>query len=98
MVTLSLTRSRVAAVLRGAADDVRERGWSRDKRSVIFAVDAACGYVGQPDTPEEELSLAAWDALGAYLGMDVERWETQPFLCQEAVLRVLEDAAKAVTS
>jgi hypothetical protein len=96
MVTLSLTRSRIASVLRGAAEDVRERGWSRDNRSLIFAIDAAAGYIGLPDTPEEELSVAAWDALADHLGMDAPEWEATQGRTQDDVLAALEAAAQAV--
>lgn len=96
MVTLSLTRSRIVAVLRGAAEDVRARGWSRDNRSLIFAIDAAAGYIGLPDTPEEGLSVAAWDALAEHLGMDAPEWEAAQGRTQDDVLAALRATAEQV--
>jgi hypothetical protein len=97
MVTLSLTRSRVAAALLAAAADVRAWGWDLEWRPLIHAIDAACGFQ-RTDTPEEDLSIAAWDALAAHVGADVPDWEQTPGRTRAEVLAALEATAQEVAS
>lgn len=100
MVTLSVTRSRVAAVLNGTADLLQVEGWDPERNSVIFAIDRAAGYVpgkGSPDA--EQTTLDAWDALVTHLGEQlVVPWERQAGRTQLQVLHALRQAAQAVTS
>lgn len=104
MVTLSVTRSRVAGVLRGAADLAGCCGWdpARD-RSLVALIDQAIGLIpgkGSPDA--EETSIAAWAALAEHLGVDIDtvdfprEWEQQPGRTADEVRAALYGAAQAL--
>jgi hypothetical protein len=99
MVTLSVTRSRVAAVLNGTADLLEAEGWDPERNSVIFAIDRAAGYVpGKGSKDAEEATLQAWDALVTHLDEQlVVPWERTPGRTQLQVVSALRGAAKAVT-
>jgi hypothetical protein len=98
MVTLSVTRSRIAAVLEATADLLEAEGWDPHQNPVIFAIDRAAGYVpgkGSPDA--EQATLDAWDALVAHLGEQlVVRWETKSGHTQRQILHALRTAAEQV--
>ncbi|GHD70491.1 hypothetical protein GCM10010317_077880 [Streptomyces mirabilis] len=98
MVTLSVTRSRVADALDGAQALLEAKGWDPLQYPVAAAIDEAAGYVpgkGAPDA--EQITLDAWDALVAQLGDQcIEEWEKAPGRTQLQVLTALQGAAKAV--
>lgn len=99
MVTLSVTRSRVADVLAGAADLVAMEGWDpdRDSSSLVAAIDLSIGLTPGKGTPDaEDTSLAAWDALTNNLGQDPRDWELKPGRTQAEVEAALRGAAAAV--
>lgn len=101
MVTLSVTRSRVAAVLNRTADLLEAEGWDPERNSVIFAIDRAADYVpgkGAPDS--EQTTLDAWDALVAHLDEQlVVPWERAAGRRQDEIIAALRGAAaKAVTA
>lgn len=100
MVTISVTRSRIAAVLNGTADLLEAEGWDPERNAIIFAIDRAAGYVpgkGSPDA--EETTLAAWDALVTHLGERlVVPWERTPGRTQLQVVTALRGAAAEVTA
>ena len=77
MVTLSVTRSRIAAVLRAAGDLVGCCGWDPERdRSLVALIDQAIGMVPGKTTPDaEDTSTAAWEALTAHLAADPREWE-----------------------
>ncbi|MGW3196244.1 DUF6197 family protein [Streptomyces sp. NPDC001118] len=98
MVTLSVTRSRIAAVLAGAASIVAADGWHPEYQPVMRAIDQAAGFVpgkGSPDA--EDTTLAAFDALSSYLSCPVGTWERMPGLTAADVEEALREAAQAVT-
>ena len=99
MVTLSVTRSRIAHVLARAADDLGATGWNPDANTIIDAIDRAAGFVpgnGSPDA--EATSLAAWEALRAYrCTPDARKWETRPGLTQAEVLDALRAASEEMS-
>jgi hypothetical protein len=105
MVTLSVTRSRVAGVLRSAADLAGCCGWdpARD-RSLVALIDQAIGLTpGKGSKDAEETAVAAWAALSAHLGADTDdveaprEWELKPGRTAEQVRDALYGAAaKAV--
>ena len=99
MVTLSLTRSRIAAVLNDAASLLEAEGWDPVRNSVVHAIDEVAGFVpgaGSPDV--EEVTLQAFDALSTYLRCPAETWERIPRTTQADVVDALREAATAVTS
>jgi hypothetical protein len=100
MVTLSVTRSRVAAVLRDTADLLEAEGWDPRINPVVSAIDRAAGYVpGVGSTDGEQTTLEAWDALVTYLGNQlVVPWERDPSRTQVQVLHAIRSAAKAVAA
>lgn len=99
MVTLSVTRSRVAAVLRDAAGLLEQVGWDPERTSLMGAIDQAAGFVpGCGTVDEEAATLEAWDALVTHLGTPlVVRWEHAPGRTQAEVLAALRAAADAVS-
>lgn len=98
MVTLSVTRFRVASVLRGAADLVGCRGWDPDRHSLVVLIDKAIGLIPGKGTPDaEETSIAAWEILTAHLGSDPRDWEQQPGRDADEVQAALHGAAEAVS-
>lgn len=104
MVTLSVTPSRIASVLRGTADLLEAEGWDPYLNSVIFAIDRAAGYVpGKGSSDAERATLDAWDALVTHLGEHlgehlVVLWERHPERTQAEVLATLRGAAQAVAT
>ncbi|NUP38944.1 MAG: hypothetical protein HOY76_18495 [Streptomyces sp.] len=100
MVTISVTRSRIAAVLRDTAALLEAEGWDPERNSVMDAIDRAAGYVpGKGSTDAEETTLAAWDALVTHLGEQlVVPWERTPGRTQLQVLHALRTAADEVTA
>jgi hypothetical protein len=99
MVTLSVTRSRVAAVLTDTAALLEAEGWHPHRNSIIFAIDRAASYVpgkGAPDA--EQMTLDAWDALATHLGGLVVVWERTPGRTQRQVLHALRAAAVEVVA
>lgn len=98
MVTLSVTRSRVAAVLNQTANLLEVEGWDPDRNSVIFAIDRAAGYTPGKGTPDaEQTTLDAWDALVIHLGEQlVVPWEKAPGRTQRQILHALRTAAAEV--
>lgn len=99
MVTLSVTRSRVAAVLGRTADLLEAEGWDPHTNPVVSAIDRAAGYVpGNGSVDAEQTTLDAWDALVTHLGNQlVVPWEMDPQRTQLQVLWAIRSAAKAVT-
>lgn len=93
MVTLSVTRFRIAGVLVDAADLLAEEGWHPEANPVWRAIDRAAGYEpGSGPSEGESLSLAAWDALSAHLGDEWPlAWELER--TQAEVLAALRDSA-----
>ncbi|GGM05850.1 hypothetical protein GCM10010099_22520 [Streptomyces cinereus] len=100
MVTLSVTRSRVAAVLRGTADLLEAEGWDPLLNPIMSAIDRAAGYVpGAGSTDAEEATLQAWDALVTHLGDQlVMPWERAPGRTPLQVLTALRATANEVTA
>lgn len=101
MVTLSVTRSRVAAVLGSAESLLKAEGWDPLLNPVITAIDRAAGYTpgkGSPDA--EQATLDAWELLARHLNVaSVGEWEREPGRTQLQVLAALHGAAaKAVTA
>ena len=98
MVTLSVTRSRVASVLRDTASLLEAEGWDPERNSVIFAIDRAAGYVPGKGTPDaEQTTLDAWDALVTHLGEQlVVPWERTPGRTPLQVMTALRRAADEV--
>ena len=98
MVTLSVTRSRIAAVLNRAADVVETEGWHPLRNPVMQAIDQAADFVpGKGGRDAEDTTLQAFDALSAYLMCPVGTWERIPGTTQADVVEALREAAKAVT-
>jgi hypothetical protein len=99
MVTLTVTRSRVAAVLGRAADVVGADGWDPLRMPVMHHIDQAAGFVpGKGGADAEDTTLQAFDALSTYLRCPAETWERIPGVTQADVVEALREAAKAVTS
>lgn len=100
MVTLSVTRSRVAAVLRATANLLEAEGWDARRNSVMDAIDRAAGYVpgkGSPDA--ERTTIDAWDALVTHLGEQlVVPWERTPGRTQAQVVAALRGAAEGLVA
>ncbi|MFJ9027584.1 hypothetical protein ACIRQP_03510 [Streptomyces sp. NPDC102274] len=99
MLTLSVTRSRITAVLHQAADLLNEEGWDPRRNPVIFAIDRAAGFTTPGiDLAAEETTLRAWDALVVHLGEQlVVPWENEPGRTQDEVLAALRTAAEELT-
>lgn len=99
MVTLSLTRSRVAAVLSAAADNFRAEQWDPYLNPLMTALDTAANCVpGKTGAFSEEATIAAWDALEAHLGQWPGDWERTAGRRQDEVVAALRGAAaKAAT-
>lgn len=93
MVTLSVTRSRIAGVLKAAADLLETEGWHPEANPAWLAIDRAAGYVpGAGPSDGESLSLAAWDALSVHLGGEwPQAWELER--TQTEVLAALRASA-----
>lgn len=107
MVTLSLTRSRIAGVLFRAAGVLGLEGWdpSSDQHSLMGVIDRAIGLVpGKGSQDAAETSLAAWEALAAHLGVErtawefPREWEQQPGRTEAEVLDALRGAAAGVVA
>lgn len=100
MVTLTLTRTRVAAVLTAAADAFRSQPWEPHRNPLMTAIDDAAGFVpGKGSVESEAASLAAWDALAAHLGVWPGDWERKAGRTQDEVEAALRGAAStAVTA
>lgn len=96
MVTLSVTRSRIAAVLNGTADLLQVEGWDPERNSVMVAIDRAAGYVPGCGTPDaEQTTLDAWQQLADYLDVaSVLSWERMTCRTQRQVLAALAGAAR----
>jgi hypothetical protein len=99
MVTLSVTRSRVAAVLAGAGSLLESEGWDPLHNPVILAIDRAAGFTpGKSSSDAEETTLAAWQQLADHLdAASVSGWERETGRTQMQVLNALRQAATAVT-
>jgi len=104
MVTLSVTRSRVAAVLNRAAVLLETEGWEPLQNPLILAIDTAAGW-SRPDGDRvaEELAWEAYHALSQHLfrvrildGEPVADWEQAPGRTQADVVAALRAAAGAV--
>lgn len=102
MVTLSVTRSRIASVLRRAAVDLAD--WDAHMNPMVAAIDRAADYCpGSPDIAAEDVSVQAWDAVLAHLLISegvheeqVAHWETRPYRVAADLNRALLAAAKEV--
>lgn len=99
MVTLSLTRSRVAAVLSAAADAFTSEPWHPHLNPLMTALDSAAGCVpGKTGQLSEEATIAAWDVLENHLGQWPGDWERKVGRRQDEVVAALRGAAaKAIT-
>lgn len=106
MVTLSVTRSRVAAALAGAADGLETTGWDPLSNTLMLAIDRAAGW-SRPDGDRvaEELAWEAYHALTQHLfrvqvldGEPLADWERHPGRTQADVLAALRAAAKQVVA
>lgn len=101
MVTLSVTRSRVANVLTGTASLLEAEGWDAHRNRIMPTIDRAAGFVPGKGTPDaEQTTLEAFETLADHLGVaSVGEWEQTPGRMQLQVLAALHGAAaKAVTS
>ncbi|MFJ4785065.1 hypothetical protein [Streptomyces sp. NPDC088794] len=99
MVTLSLTRSRIAAVLADAATLLEADGWDPHTNRLMGAIDQAAGFTpGSGSTDAEQATLNAWETLTRHLNVDcVSAWEQAPGRTALQVLSALHGAAaKAV--
>ena len=97
MVTLSVTRTRVAGVLAAAADSFNDRPWDPHLNPLMTAIDTAAGYVpGKGARDAEDASLAAWDLLAQHLGVWPGDWERATGRSQDDVQAALREAAGAV--
>ena len=100
MVTLSVTRSRVAGVLSAAADAFKSEPWDPYLNPLMTALDAAADCVpGKTSSDSEATTVAAWDALEAHLGQWPGDWERTAGRTQLEVEAALRGAAgKAAVS
>ena len=104
MVTLSVTRSRVARVLNQAASLLEIDSWDPLQNPLMLAIDEAAGW-DKPgvDDSAEETTLQAWEALSAHLCPDwalhvnwLGQWEHESSRTQAEVVAALRAAAEAV--
>jgi len=99
MVTLSVTRSRIAGVLTAAADAFATEAWDPNLNPLMTALDDAANCVPGKSTPDaESTTIAAWDALEAHLGQWPGDWERTAGRTQAEVETALRDAAKRAVS
>lgn len=99
MVTLSVTRSRVAEVLATAADYFDTAAWDPYLNPLMSAIDEAAGFVPGKNRDAEDASLAAWDALAVHLGDQWPGdWERTPGRTQVDVQAALRGAAGKAAS
>lgn len=104
MVTLSVTRSRVARVLDWAASLLEIDGWDPLRNPLMLAIDEAAGWEKPGiDESAEETTLQAWEALSAHLCPDwalhvnwLGEWEHRSDRTQADVVAALRAAAGAV--
>lgn len=97
MVTLSVTRSRVAGVLAVAAAIVTVDGWHPLQAPLMRAIDAAAGYVpGKGGRDAEETTLAAYDALSAHLQCPAGAWERIPGITAADVAEAMRETAQVM--
>lgn len=93
MVTLSLTRSRVAGLLGQTASDILAHGWDPTRATLAAAIDRALGYwPGKGTVADETLTVAAWEALADYLGAEPHDWERAVGRTQTEVVAALLEA------
>lgn len=93
MVSLSLTRSRVAALLGRTATDVLTHGWDPLRAPLTAALDRSAGFwPGQGSVADETLTLAAWEALADYLRAEPHEWERKTGRSKAEVIEALYGA------
>lgn len=100
MVTLSVTRSRVADVLARAEQLLHAEGWHPLDNPIVNAIDRAAGYVPGAGSPDgEQTTLEAWELLADHLRVaSVALWERETGRTRLQVHAALHGAAaKAVT-
>lgn len=99
MVTLSVTRSRVAAVLARAADLLGGETWDAYLNPMLGAIDRAANFVpGSNAKDAEATSLAAWDAVAQYLVDEYpQEWERRTGRTKAEVLDALRAASEEVS-
>jgi len=103
MVTLSVTRSRVAATLGGAAEVIAVEGWDPLLAPIAEAVDVAAGFTpGKGSTNAEDVTVLALEMLADHLALGAPDgsgdepltvWERQPGRTEADVLAALRGAA-----
>jgi hypothetical protein len=103
MVTLSVTRSRVAATLARAATILATEGWDPLRSPIADAIDRAAGFTpGKSSTNGEEVTVLALDMLTGHLALGtpdgsgdepLTLWERQPGRSEVDVLAALRGAA-----
>ena len=98
MVTLSVTRSRVAGVLGDAAALLEAEGWDALRNPIMTAIDQASGFVPGSSGPDaERATLDAYDALATHLDVaSVANWERDASRTQLQIVSALRAAAEAV--
>lgn len=95
MVTLSVTRSRIAYVLIQAANELAD--WHPLQNPLVRAIDAAAGYVpGKGAADAETTTLLAFDALSRHLRCPAGTWERLPNITAADVRDAFLDAAREV--
>lgn len=102
MVTLTITCTRVADVLRRSSVSLGD--WDPQRHGLAAVIDKAAGYIpGVSDTSSEELAERAWDAVVAQLlavdGVhehEISHWEARPFRVRADLNRALLAAAREV--
>lgn len=96
MVTLSVTRSRVAEVLRGAEQLLDVEGWDPLRKPIVDAIDRAAGFVpGKGSQDAEQTTIDAWEQLAAHLDVaSVGQWEREPGRTLLQVRTALRSAAE----
>ncbi|WP_436842839.1 DUF6197 family protein [Streptomyces venezuelae] len=93
MVSLSLTRSRIAALLGHTATDLATHGWEPLRSPLAAAIDRAADYwPGKGSVADDELTVAAWQALADYLRAEPHEWERTPGRTQADVIEALHGA------